>query len=102
MGRAPLPAGCGLDLWYRRQRPARLGRGVRVLLPGTQFTPTADIARFRAQPVADDTLHAVSVCWPLRERGLRSADVETARTHGGLHRDAARRCVLGSTTRGRV
>ena len=54
--RQALPAGRRLDVRHRRQRPARVGRGLRVFLPGRRVAQAAVHVRLGPEPVADGAI----------------------------------------------
>ena len=93
--RPPLPAGRRLHVRRRRQRAARLERGLGVPLRRRAVAPPAVHLRVRLEPVADGRLRGLPGRRPLRGRRLRSRDLEAPRADGGLLRDARRRRVLG-------
>ena len=91
-----LPAGRRLDVRRRRQRAARLERGLGGLstTAGRREAPAVHV-RVRPQSLADGRLRGLPGHRPLRRRLLRSRDLEAARADRGLLRAARRRRVLG-------
>ena len=91
----PLPAGRRLDVRHRRQRAARVRRGLGVPLRRRPGDEAARHARLLPPAVADGAVRRAPGDRPLRGHGLRSRRLEAARADGGLPARAARRRVLG-------